>query len=593
MRKNMKRNKINNKKKKLIREIMGYSEEYISDKLIPQTLKKMQRYLIENHYAESFREIKTKNTIEIKGTDDNGFERLIGREIKEKYGMDIVEAADKFNTLYPIFEEGIIKYNSKKGIHYTHFKVTHQTKKTYGMNIREYKYYHNSFYLVYTVNIQDLSKSIPFYISNIEGKDVRTILFKELLVKEKNEKFSEIEKHTISYIIGDEQNPEEELAIIISNTISIFRSVNFLQKEYRNESEKFYDNEFFRIKNWKYDEQIIDDLEQKYHNDMEIYIDNIINSNAKNIILKENTIDRVINGIVRKREIIKFYAATGFVFSSGLKILQESFDKIRERKGECTIIVGTLMNYLNNKKSDKIDRKTAKYLNNLLDKDEIKIFSHMTSFYHGKLYYLSDQNNSYIIIGSSNISKTAFHTNCEVDILNIIPRESEQDKIFQQWLKNFTNSCEQIKYLDENKFDDFEWNKELDIYENNNKNIVALSEIKKRINSLTDAETQFRFNIWMNHNPDMVLENISIEALKQYVMFVFLEKEMVVFESFKPQNAFYVFGCPKGIDDLISNISKLTKTQMVLSKQFVDRGNHIINKDKLKQRIDGLFKNTY
>ena len=130
------------------------------------------------------------------------------------------------------------------------------------------------------------------------------------------------------------------------------------------------------------------------------------------------------------------------------------------------------------------------------------------------------------------------------------------------------------------------------MHEKNNKNIIALSEIKKRINSLTDEETQFRFNIWMNHNPDLVLENISIEALKQYIMFVFSEKEIVVFESFEPQNAFYVFGCPKGIDDLISNISKLTKTQMVLSEWYVDRGNHIVNKDRLKQRIDRLFKNA-
>lgn len=589
----MKKNKIDNKKKELIHEVMGYSEEYISEELIPQTLKKMQRYLIENHCADSFRDIKNKNMIEIKGTDDNGFERMVGREIKEKYGMDIVEAADKFNTLYPIFKEGVIKYSSNLGRHYTHFKVTHQTNKTYGISIKEYKYYHDTFYLVYTVNIQDLSKYTPFYISNIEGKDVRTILFKELSSSAGyKDVFSEIEKHAISSIIGAEQDPENEMTVIICNTIAIFRSVNFLWEKYNNNREKFYDNEFFQIKNWRYNEQIIDDIEQQYYNDIENYIDNIINSTDTTIILQKNTIDRVINSIIQKKEIINFYAATGFVFSSGLKLLQESFDKIKERKGECTIVIGALINYLNNIKSDKIDRKTIKYLNNLLGKNKIKIFSYIDSFYHGKIYYLSDQNNSYVIIGSSNISKTAFHTNCEVDILNIIPKESEQDTAFHQWFENFINSCQQIEYLDENKFEDFERNRELDIFEKNNKNIIALSEIKKRINSLTDEETQFRFNIWMNHNPDLVLENISIEALKQYIMFVFSEKEIVVFESFEPQNAFYVFGCPKGIDDLISNISKLTKTQMVLSEWYVDRGNHIVNKDRLKQRIDRLFKNA-
>ena len=54
----------------------------------------------------------------------------------------------------------------------------------------------------------------------------------------------------------------------------------------------------------------------------------------------------------------------------------------------------------------------------------------MEAFYHGKFYYLCDENFAYIIIGSSNISKTAFHSNHELDILHKVKLGSNQDILF-------------------------------------------------------------------------------------------------------------------------------------------------------------------
>lgn len=51
-----------------------------------------------------------------------------------------------------------------------------------------------------------------------------------------------------------------------------------------------------------------------------------------------------------------------------------------------------------------------------------------------------------------------------------------------------------------------------------------------------------------------------------------------------------VFGCPNGLENLINSIAKLTKSQMTLSKWYVDRGNHISNRKSLQQRISRLFK---
>lgn len=289
---------INYLGRQLLREVLNYSDEYLFEELTPRTLKKMHNFLVEHKCAETFKEIKSKNQINIKGCAPNGLERLIGKEIREQYGLDILEASEKFTTFYPIFSEGVIKYESVNGLHYTHFKVSGQTEKTFGMEIKEYKLYHNVFYLTYSIRIKEMSKHIPFYLSETVGEDIRHLLFSGPLSEEVDKEFSKLEKLMIRHTINNEQNYEE----------------------------------------------------------------------------------------------------------------------------------------------------------------------------------------------------------------------------------------------------------------------------------------------------DIICDDISIEALKSYTMFAFLEEELVVFESFEPQNAFYVFGCPNGLENLINSIAKLTKSQMTLSKWYVDRGNHISNRKSLQQRISRLFK---
>lgn len=593
----MKKNVIDESKKELLREVFNYSDEYLLEELTPRVLKKMHSFLVEHKYAETFKEIKSKNQINIKGCASNGLERLIGKEIRERYGLDILEASEKFTTFYPIFSEGVIKYESINGLHYTHFKVSNQTEKTFGMEIKEYRFYHNVFYLTYSIKIKELSKHIPFYLAETVGEDVRHPLFGGLLSEEVDKEFSELEKLLIKYTISSEQNNEEEMMVVLYNTIANFRAVNFLWEKYNHDlllhnvsEDWFYDNEYFRINNWRYDVQEIIDLDELYQKGLEDYCDYILNSQDDMMILRKNTIDSVINGIVRKANITKLYAATGFVFSSGLRLLQESLNLVNNRNGKCRIVAGSLICYANKNANNKIDKTTVQYLNALLRNKKIELYSYMEAFYHGKFYYLCDENFAYIIIGSSNISKTAFHSNHELDILHKVKLGSNQDILFSNWFDGFISQCDKITKLEEKKFDDLNWNSELDIFKPINRKIVSSNEIKKKIDALTDEETQFRLNIWMDYRPDIICDDIPIEALKEYTMFAFLQNEVVVFESFEPQNAFYVFGCPNGIENLINNIAKLTKSQMVFSEWYVDRGNHTSNRKSLQQRISKLFK---
>lgn len=592
-----KNNVIDESKKELFREVLNYSDEYIFEELTPRTLKKMHNFFVEHKCAETFKEIKSKNQINIKGCGPNGLERLIVKEIREQYGLDILEASEKFTTFYPIFSEGVIKYESVNGLHYTHFKVSGQTEKTFGMEIKEYKLYHNVFYLTYSIRIKEMSKHIPFYLSETVGEDIRYLLFSGPLSEEVDKEFSELEKLMIRRTINNEQNYDEETTIILYNTIANFRAVNFLWEKYNHDlllhsisSDWFYDNDFFKINNWRYEIQGINDLDELYQKRLEDYCDYILNSKDDMMVLRKNTIDSVINGIVRKANITKLYAATGFVFSSGLRLLQESLNIINDRNGKCRIVAGSLNSCVNENVNNKIDKTTVNYLNALIRSKKIELYSYIGAFYHGKFYYLCNEDYAYIIIGSSNISKTAFHSNFELDILHKVKLGSSQDKLFSDWFNGFISQCDKITNLDEKQFEDFNWNNELDVFKPLNRKIVSSNEIKKKIAALTDEETQFRLNIWMDYRPDIICDDISIEALKSYTMFAFLEEELVVFESFEPQNAFYVFGCPNGLENLINSIAKLTKSQMTLSKWYVDRGNHISNRKSLQQRISRLFK---
>ena len=592
-----KNNVIDESKKELLREVLNYSDEYLFEELTPRTLKKMHNFLVEHKCAETFKEIKSKNQINIKGCAPIGLERLIGKEIREQYGLDILEASEKFTTFYPIFSEGVIKYESVNGLNYTHFKVSSQTEKTFGMEIKEYKLYHNVFYLTYSIRIKEMSKHIPFYLSETVGEDIRHLLFSGPLSEEVDKEFSKLEKLMIRHTINNEQNYEEEMTIILYNTIANFRAVNFLWEKYNHDlllhsisSDWFYDNDFFKINNWRYEIQGINDLDELYQKRLEDYCDYILNSKDAMMVLRKNTIDSVINGIVRKANITKLYAATGFVFSSGLRLLQESLNIINDRNGKCRIVAGSLNSCANENVNNKIDKTTVNYLNALIRDKKIELYSYIGAFYHGKFYYLCNEDYAYIIIGSSNISKTAFRSNFELDILHKVKLGSSQDKLFSNWFNGFISQCDKITNLDEKQFEDFNWNNELDVFKPLNRKIVSSNEIKKRIAALTDEETQFRLNIWMDYRPDIICDDISIEALKSYTMFAFLEEELVVFESFEPQNAFYVFGCPNGLENLINSIAKLTKSQMTLSKWYVDRGNHISNRKSLQQRISRLFK---
>lgn len=74
----------------------------------------------------------------------------------------------------------------------------------------------------------------------------------------------------------------------------------------------------------------------------------------------------------------------------------------------------------------------------------------------------------------------------------------------------------------------------------------------------------------MAHNPTDIYEDIDIESLNDYIMFVFAANKFEVFESFIHGNVFYVFRYRNSIVDLMSEIASMTKTRMMCSVQYVN-----------------------
>ena len=165
--------KISNK---IYQQYYSYTEKELEEIVIPKTLMKVQSLLVNEKCADSLRSIKSKNIIEIKDTASNGKERLIGKEIRELYDLNYEEAEKEFDVIFPIWNEGVIRYDTNRGGHYTHFKVISSTDKVFTLNIREYKYYHGIFYLTYEVLLENITKISPISCGTKIGKDVRTIL---------------------------------------------------------------------------------------------------------------------------------------------------------------------------------------------------------------------------------------------------------------------------------------------------------------------------------------------------------------------------------------------------------------------------------
>lgn len=305
------------------------------------------------------------------------------------------------------------------------------------------------------------------------------------------------------------------------------------------------------------------------------------------LIPKGTIISELLFDLAKDIKANTFYMAVGFTFSSGLRLLYPLINYIYDAGGTIELITGSLQSFENEGRNNKIDKGTVIFLNKLIDEINLNLFTYTDTFYHGKFYYLANDEKAYILIGSSNISKTAFLGNYELDTLITVDLKNEKNQ-FLYWYEEFRQQCKMISHLDDTKYENFKWESELDIYSSKYVHRLSNAEVKQKINELTDEDTRFRLNSWINHNPSEIYSNLGILSLQDYIVFLYAERGLAVFESFIPNNAYYTFKY-FDFDELLKNVSSLTKTQMVLSSDFVGRGYHISDRDRLETKIHRLF----
>lgn len=562
-------------------------KEKYQGQVIDESLNRMQKYLEMKGVASNRVDLERKTVIEIVGTADNGKERLIVPEIRNKYGSDDVELDDGFQILMPFIQTGTIIIDMGGEKHYEEYEIHDVTDTKFSLKIKDYVKLGKAFALMLIINVKSITKVAPISTYTYECKNVMEFFinqYKDMITIN----FTDYEKKAIIEPLMEESR-ELNIVSTICNTIAIFRAMNFLKKKFdeSNKSSMIYSNEYFKINNWNGKVKKVNVKNVLDEKKEELLKDIISNINYSSVIPENQTIF-ILKELIKRDNINVFLAAVGFVYESGIKILENELNQIADKSNsDIELIIGSLQHFDSENPGTKIDKATVIKLNDLIERLGIKLYAYQHAFYHGKFYYLQSANKGYVIVGSSNISKTAFNDNYELDVIYTF--EPKLNNNFVNWFFQLRNKSKEIIKLDAEKFHSINWISEQDAFLQTGRSVVSLERVRSQVNQLTDEDKKYRMNLWLEHNPTYIYKDINVNALSNYIMIVYTIQHLVVFESFIPGNAYYVFSYDD-LDDLVEAISRMTKSQMILAEYSVQRGNHIQNREKLKIRIDRFFE---
>lgn len=309
------------------------------------------------------------------------------------------------------------------------------------------------------------------------------------------------------------------------------------------------------------------------------------------LISNEIPINAYINYLGEKIGCTTARIASGYLYKSGLKMIEPIFQRIsRTDERPIELVVGSLKDYFHASTDNKlvnIDLETAKLLNELISKNVCNIYTLENRFYHGKYFFFEGAEESFCIVGSSNLTYSGFAGNYELNTLYYMKNGTEQYKSLKQWFENFIRSCTKLDNLSECNFADTDMKFDT-INADTSIESVDMNSIEDEIQSLTDEEVKFRLNLWLDKKPTNIYRRLEIENLKDYVAFEFKEYRLVVFESFEAGNGYYYFH-GDNIFELVQKVKDMSKTQMFEMAGMEKRGYHIKDRKVLKKKIYGLF----
>lgn len=306
----------------------------------------------------------------------------------------------------------------------------------------------------------------------------------------------------------------------------------------------------------------------------------------------DEPISDIIDVLNRLMNIKHVHIASGYLYKSGLYILNRIINPVIKAGGTIELVIGALQKYTKCVSSQQkvmgMDFDTAQYLRGLLNLEYITLKTYTDNFYHGKFYKLIGDEYTIFIIGSSNVSISGLRNNIELNSVLIYPNSDARIKKYDDWYDKFTAHCDPITELSLLVFNkriaetdvphtSFEIGIDADII-----------KFKERVGFLTDVDIQNRMEIWLTHNPSHIYEQIEITPFTDYVLFEYPDRHMYVFESFTPGNAFYCFKS-NNLHDLLIQIKGKSKLQLFRTSELYKRGYHINDVFNLKINVASMF----
>lgn len=299
--------------------------------------------------------------------------------------------------------------------------------------------------------------------------------------------------------------------------------------------------------------------------------------------LLDNSIhfDLHLRALCQTANITKFYAATGFVYSSGIQLIDNALDTIIAEGGDVELIVGNLQHYDGVQTIQTMDQQTAQELNRLIAKGAtIKTFH--DQFYHGKVYYLVSEQVKILILGSTNFSRQAFQRNREVDSLYFFHKDLEND--FTTLFEKLSTQAETISFLDIEKFSGQISTLQLP---NSTHETINMQDMIERIEHIPNEKLRKRLTLWLEYKPSHIFDNIEV-GNQEYIAIVYTERNMIVLESFYHGNAYFVF-YKLAFEILLQQIQHKTKTEIFELSGMEKRGYHVREMLTLELNIKSYF----
>ena len=307
------------------------------------------------------------------------------------------------------------------------------------------------------------------------------------------------------------------------------------------------------------------------------------------VISRDDDISNLLFKIAVEITANKLYIATGYMYRSGLEMLKPVFTYISlKENGDVRLTIGALQNYRTDASIKGMNRETANELNRTMNAGLVSsINTYESSFYHGKYYYITNGYVSYLIIGSSNVTETAFLRNLELDVLYRFESSDQAQKRLEEkflsWYWEFQRGCVSLDNLNPERF-------ESNIFVDESKQGYTGSRTNNLIKKLTTVEEQERYKFLLGFGPTSVesrpFMRKDVRPFKNYSAFLYEERNITVLECFSYGNSSYVFE-NSNVEEIIQLIANRSKETVKKSDLFISDIRH---DDSYQDIVTAIFK---